>query len=127
ANTTNSHGNFGFTLKFNKGGTNLQGNSVYVYRVNMDVGGGNHRDVDVRVKSNSLTYLATPTSTAAVATGKFSVQYIDAITGADYTQLDFGNGTFQLNVTDGSSGGSADQFAIALRRPDGTLFHASTL
>jgi hypothetical protein len=131
ANTADTHGNFGFVAKFNKSGTNLQGNSVYVYRVNMDVGGGTMRHVDVRVKSNSLSYqAATQTSTTsgtAVVTGKFSVQYIDAITGTDYTQFDFGNGTFQLNVIDGGAGGSADQYAIAIRRPDGTLFHVSTL
>jgi hypothetical protein len=109
--------------------TSVKGNLEYVYRVNMDVGGGNFRDVDVHVKSDDMTYLGIDVSAApptAVATGRFYVRYIDTLTGQDYEQLDFGNGTFQLNVTDAGSGGLTDLFAIALRRPDGTLFHVST-
>ena len=139
ANTSNTHGNFGFTVKFNKSGTNLQGNAVYVYRMWMDVttgvtctgvGGPNCRYVDIVVKSNSLTALSvTPTSSTtgtAAVTGKFSVQYNDALTGQQYTQFGFGNGTFQINVTDGGSGGSKDMSADAMRRSDGTIFHLSS-
>jgi hypothetical protein len=133
---TNHKGNFGITVKFNKSGSSLQGNSIYVYRLYMDVttgaacsagGGPNCRDVDVVVKSNSLSSLSvSPTSSTtanAVITGKFSVQYNDALNGTQYTQFGFGNGSFQINVTDGGSGGSNDSFGEVMRRPDGTLFH----
>jgi hypothetical protein len=65
----------------------------------------------------------TTTNECAIVTGKFSVQYLDSITGQDYTQFDFGNGSFQLNVTDGSSGGPAgDDFGLQLQRNDGSNF-----
>lgn len=136
---SNHHGNFGITVKFNKSLTNLQGNALYIYRAYMDVttgalcgsgGGPNCRDVDVVIKSNSLTYLSvnqTSSSTGSgVITGKFSVQYNDAITGQQYTQFGFGNGTLQINVVDGGTGSSNDQYAGAFRRSDGTIFHLST-
>ena len=140
SNAGNRNGNFGFVFKWNSSGTNLQGNLVYVYRLDLDIVTGavcttpaaspNCRDVDVRVKSNSLAALSTTpqstTSTSGVATGKFSVQFLDALGGQDYAQFDFGNGSFQLNVLDGGLGGSADTFALALRNPDGTVFHLST-
>jgi hypothetical protein len=90
--TNNTHGNFGFNAKFNKEMTSVKGNLEYVYRVNMDVGGGNFRDVDVHVKSDDMTYLGIDVSAApptAVATGRFYVRYIDTLTGQDYEQLDF--------------------------------------
>lgn len=89
------------------------------------------------MKSNSLTVLTvnTPpggaacsptTPCTAVVTGKFSVQYNDALNGAQCPKFSFGNGTFQINVTDAGPGGSSDQFADAMHKPDGTIFHLST-
>jgi hypothetical protein len=139
ANTTNTHGNYGFVVKWNKGFTNLQGNLVYVVRVNMNVAPqgspANYRDVDIRVKSNSLSALSVtsgtnsascPSNSSGVFTGKFSVQYLDSVTGQDYTQFDFGNGTFQLNVNDCGSGPSGDTFGLALTTSNGNTFTPST-
>jgi hypothetical protein len=144
---TTHNGNFGITVKFNKSGSSLQGNAIYVYRVWMNVvtgalcpttGGSNCRDVDVVVKSNNLSALSvnmpTPSGTpcapttpcTAAITGKFSVQYNDAMTGVQYTQFGFGNGTFQVNVTDRGNGPGVDMFAEAMHNPDGTIFHLST-
>jgi hypothetical protein len=58
------------------------------------------------------------------ATGKFSVRYLDAITGVDYTAFDFTGGSYQLNATDGGAAG--DKYQIVLKRPDGTAFHSSS-
>jgi hypothetical protein len=63
------------------------------------------------------------TPCTAVITGKFSVQFNDAMSGVQYTQFGFGNGTFQVSVTDGGSGGSNDKFGDVMRRGDGTIFH----
>ncbi len=134
ANTTNTHGNFGFTAKFNKSGTNPQGNLVYVWRQRIDVGGGNMRDVDIRIKSNSLTALSVTTNLVtasctvndlAVMSGKFSVQYIDSLNNQEYTGLEFGNGSFQLNIFQCGPKSPNNRFSLVMTRPDGTPFHQS--
>ena len=116
ANTTDKHGYFSVLMKPGKA---PQGNLVYVYRVRMDVGGGNMRDVDVWVTSTSVTTL-----TGNSATGVFSVAYIDAQTGQHYAAFEFAGGTYRLSV--GSATGSAPaKFGLVLNRADGTVFHTT--
>ncbi len=124
SNTGTRNGYFGFLLKPGKTPT---GTVAYTYRVSMDVGGGNIRDVDVEVTSTSVASLNLHSGDGGgtvAATGKFSVRYLDAITGADYTAFDFAGGSYQLNATDG--GTSADKYQIVLKRPDGTGFHSNS-
>ena len=47
-----SRSNFGFTVKFLKNG-NIQGNSLYIYRVRTDIGQG-ARDYNWIIKSNAM-------------------------------------------------------------------------
>lgn len=124
SNTGTRNGYFGFLLRPGKTPT---GTVAYTYRISMDVGGGNIRDVDVEVTSTSVASLNLHTGGGGgtvAATGKFSVRYLDAITGANYTAFDFAGGSYQLNATDG--GTAADKFQIVLKRPDGTAFHSSS-
>ncbi len=124
SNTGTRNGHFGFLLKPGKTPT---GTVAYTYRVSMDVGGGNIRDVDVEVTSTSVASLNLHSGGGGgtvAATGKFSVRYLDAITGADYTAFEFAGGSYQLNATDG--GATADKYQIVLKRPDGTAFHSSS-
>ena len=124
SNTGTKNGYFGFFLK---SGKIPLGVVVYTYRVSMDLGGGVVRDVDIEITSTSITQLnlhQTETGGSVQAQGKFSVRYLDAITGVDYTSFDFTNGSFQLNATDNNSTG--DKYQIVLKRPDGSAFHSSS-
>lgn len=124
SNTGTRNGYFGFLLKPGKTPTGIV---AYTYRISIDVGGGNLRDVDVEVSSTSVVSLNLHSGGGGgtvAATGKFSVRYLDAITGADYTTFDFTGGSYQLNATDG--GAAADKYQIVLKRPDGTAFHSSS-
>jgi outer membrane protein assembly factor BamB len=124
SNTGTRNGYFGFFLKPGKTPT---GTVAYTYRISMDVGGGNLREVDVEVTSTSVASLNLRSGGGGgtvAATGKFSVRYLDAITGVDYTAFDFTGGSYQLNATDGGAAG--DKYQIVLKRPDGTAFHSSS-
>lgn len=120
ANTADTHGYFSFQVK---PGSASQGNLVYVYRVRMDVGGGNLRDVDVWVTSADVTSLEGNSSSATVM-GHFSVAYVDAQTGQRYSGFEFGGGTFKLSAVN-VTGKDPAGFSLVLKRPDGTIFHAS--
>lgn len=120
ANTADTHGYFSFQVK---PGSALQGNLVYVYRVRMDVGGGNLRDVDIWVTSTDVTSLEGSSSSATVM-GHFAVEYVDAQTGQRYSGFEFGGGTFKLSAVN-ATGKDPAGFALVLKRPDGTIFHAT--
>jgi hypothetical protein len=120
ANTSDMHGYTSFQMK---PGSVVQGNLVYVYRVRMDVGGGSLRDVDVWVSSSDVTTLSGDSSSAS-ATGHFSVVYVDARSGQLYSPSGFTGGTFKLTASNATAGAQAG-FALVLKQPDGTLFHAS--
>jgi hypothetical protein len=120
ANTSDTHGYFSLELT---PGSTPHGNVVYVYRVRMDVGGGNMRDVDVWVTSTDVTSLSGNGSSAA-ATGHFSVAYVDSQTGQHYSSFEFSGGTFKLNEANSTSKAPAG-ISIVMQRPDGTIFHAT--
>ena len=115
-NTGDRHGYFSLQMKPGKPPV---GNLVYSYRVRMDVGGGNLRDVDVWVTSMSITTL-----NGNSATGQFVVEYVDALTGQRYTTFEFSGGTFKLSFVN-ATGNSPAKFGLILKRPDGTLFHST--
>ncbi|HMC70174.1 MAG TPA: hypothetical protein VKJ07_13550, partial [Mycobacteriales bacterium] len=117
ANTPDTHGYFSAQLK---AGSAPGGNVVYVYRVRMDVGGGNMRDVDVWVTSTDVTSLSGNSSTAA-ATGHFSAQYVDAVTGERYTAFEFSGGTYKVTLSNATNKSPAT-FGLVLKRADGTIF-----
>src|SRR5207245_1650547 len=120
ANTSDTHGYTSFQMR---PGSVVQGNLVYAYRVRMDVGGGSLRDVDVWVSSSDVTTLSGDSSSAS-ATGHFSVVYVDAQSGERYSAFGFTGGTFKLTASNATTGALAG-FALVLKQPDGTLFHAS--
>jgi len=115
-NTGDRHGYFSLQMKPGKPPV---GNLVYIYRVRMDVGGGNLRDVDIWVTSTSLTTL-----NGNSATGQFVVEYVDSLTGQRYTPFEFSGGTFRLSFAN-ATGNSPAQFGLVLKRPDGTVFHST--
>ncbi len=115
-NTGDRHGYFSLQMRPGKPPI---GSLVYSYRVRMDVGGGNLRDVDVWATSTSITTLS-----GVSATGQFAVEYVDALTGQRYTTIEFSGGTFKLNVV-GATDTSPAKFGLVLKHADGTLFHST--
>lgn len=109
--STNSHGSFGFNVRYKKGSTTIpQGQLVYVFH--------GSDGYDYVVKSNSWEGggAAFTTSTASFS-GKANVSIIDPSTGAIVGGG--GNYTFRVDVTDGSP----NTFAISVYSPGGALYH----
>ncbi|HSS93900.1 MAG TPA: choice-of-anchor D domain-containing protein, partial [Candidatus Dormibacteraeota bacterium] len=116
ANAGDKHGYFSLQMKPGKPPV---GNLTYSYRVRMDVGGGNIRDVDVWVTSTSITTLSGDS-----ATGQFAVQYVDAQFSQHYSTFEFAGGTFKLTAVD-ATGTSPAKLQLVLKRADGTVFHTT--
>jgi hypothetical protein len=128
--------NFGFNVKYNKSGTNLQGNINVIVRNNGRV---------YQIKGNSMTSLvvnycpksATPCSApvspctgtatascpiAATFNGKASIQ--DITDPLNPISID-GNATLQVTMTDYGSPGTADTIGITVWNKSGGLWFAS--
>jgi uncharacterized repeat protein (TIGR01451 family) len=115
--------NFGFNVKFNKGGANLQGNlNTIVRRTEAD--GIQHV---YQIKANSMTSLATGTSSkgypTATFTGKANIS--DITDPLNVISID-GNATLQVTMTDvNGTGGSGDTLGITLWDKSGGLWYSS--
>jgi hypothetical protein len=129
-NVTNSAGikagdngtrnNFGFNVKYNKSGKNLQGNINTIVR-RME-GGVMHY---YQVKGNVMTSLAVQPSTAggtATFNGKASIQ--DITDPLNVIAVD-GNATLQVEMTDNGEPGSTDMIGITVWNKSGGLWFAS--
>ncbi|MEO7673703.1 MAG: Ig-like domain-containing protein [Pyrinomonadaceae bacterium] len=112
--------NFGFNVKYNKAGTNLQGN------VNVIVRGDGGRVYQIKgnvMRTLAVTQVsASPLVMAAVYTGKAN---ITDITDPLNTISFGGNATFQMNLTDRGEPGSADAIGITLWNDAGGLLFTS--
>jgi hypothetical protein len=105
-----SKANFGFNVKFNKKGTNLQGN------VNVLVRYGGHV---YKIKGNAISSLGVVNNQAQF-TGKANIQ--DVTDPLNPISLD-GNATLQLWMTDNGEPGSSDTLGIqVLDKNGGTWF-----
>jgi len=106
--------NFGFNVKYNKSGANLQG------QVNIIVRNGGHT---YQIKSNSITSLAAESTTGtATFNGKASIQ--DITDPLNPVSVD-GNASLQLTLTDRGEPGTSDSIAITLWNKAGGLWFAS--
>jgi hypothetical protein len=123
AGDDNTKNNFGFNVKFNKNGTNLQGNiNTIIRRTESD--GLLHV---YQIKGNAMTSLSTQnaTSTApakATFNGKASIQDITDplnVTGVD------GNATLQVVMTDAGEPGTWDRIAITVWNKQGGMWYSS--
>jgi hypothetical protein len=120
---TGSKMNYGFNVKYNKGGTNLQGNINIIVRNSGRV---------YQIKGNSMTSLsvtpalcanATTTSPCmAVFNGKANIR--DITDPLNPISVD-GNGTLQVTMTDKGEPGSADKIAVTLWNKSGGVWFAS--
>jgi hypothetical protein len=128
--------NFGFNVKYNKSGTNLQGNINVIVRNNGRV---------YQIKGNSMTSLvvnycpksATPCSApvspctgnasatcpiAAIFNGKASIQ--DITDPLNTISID-GNATLQVTMTDYGSPGTSDTIGITVWNKSGGMWFSS--
>ena len=110
---------FGFNVKYNKQGTNLQGNiNTIVRRTEAD---GLHV---YQIKGNSMTSLAVQTLTGtATFNGKASIQ--DITNPLSPIPVD-GNATLQVTMTDrGEPGSGSDTIGITVWNKQGGLWFSS--
>jgi hypothetical protein len=103
---------FGFNVKYNKGGTNLQGNVNLI-----DRSGGRV----YQFKCNALTALNVLSSTHATFTGKASVQ--DITDPNNVISID-GNATLQMELYDNGPG-STDTIGITVLNKSGGLYFSN--
>jgi uncharacterized repeat protein (TIGR01451 family) len=104
--------NFGFNVKYNKSGTNLQG------QINVIVRSGGRV---YQIKGNSMTSLAV-TGNKATFNGKASIQ--DITDPAAPVSID-GNATLQVTLTDNGEPGANDSIGITLWDKNGGLWFSS--
>ncbi|WP_143774412.1 YDG domain-containing protein, partial [Niastella vici] len=112
--------NFGFNIKYNKGGTNLQGTINTIIR-RME-GGVLHV---YQVKGNSMTSLTvngTATPPTAVFNGKANVT--DITNPASPISIG-GNYTLQVSMTDQGEPGTNDKIGITVFNKDGGIWYTS--
>jgi hypothetical protein len=107
-----STNNFGFHVKYNKTGTNLQGAVNTIVRNNGRV---------YQVKSNAITSVGVRDNTANF-TGKASIQ--DITDPSNVVSVD-GNATLQLWMTDNGEPGSLDTLGIQVLSKGGGLWYSS--
>jgi hypothetical protein len=106
--------NFGFNAKYNKSGTNLQG------QVNIIVRNGGRT---YQIKSKAITSLAANSSTGtATFNGKANIQ--DITDQLNPISVD-GNASLQLTLTDNGEPGTSDTIGITLWNKSGGLWFAS--
>jgi len=121
AGDAGSKNNFGFNVKFNKSGTNLQGNINTIIR-RKEIDGIVHV---YQVKGNSMTSLSTNIAQGpgkAVFNGKASVQ--DITNPLNVVSVD-GGASLQVTMTDMGEPGSSDRIAITVWSKTGALWFAS--
>jgi hypothetical protein len=118
AGDTGTKASFGFGVRFNKGGTNLQGGvNVIVRRTESD---GVH---SYQIKTNKLTSLSSNAATGeATFTGKASIQ---DITDPDNPVSVDGNAVIMLTMDDDGDPGTSDTLGITVWNKSGGLWFAS--
>jgi len=110
--TAGSNANFGFNVKYNRGGTNLQGN------VNIIVRSGGRV---YQIKSNVLSSLGV-SGAKANFTGKANIQ--DITDPLNPVSVD-SNATLQLWMTDNGEPGTKDTLGIQVLNKSGGIWFAS--
>ncbi len=122
AGTIGTKNNFGFNVKFNKKGTNLQGNINTIFRRREDDG-----ILHVyQIKGNAMTSLSTNTSNAAAKTAVFNGKAnMQDITNPLAPLSMGGNLTLQVTMTDRGEPGNKDDIGITVWNNDGGMLYSS--
>ena len=121
AGNVGSKNNFGFNVKFNKKGTNLQGNMTTMIR---------KTEVDglhiYKIKANNIKSLAVqPSSSGGKATINAKASIQDVTDPLNVISVD-GNASLQIKLSDwGNPGNQVDSIAITIWEKFGGLWYAS--
>jgi hypothetical protein len=110
--------NFGFNVKYNKSGTNLQGN------INVIIRNGGHT---YQIKGNSMTSLANQINSSgsggtSTFNGKASIQ--DITNPLVPVSID-GNATLQVTMHDNGTPGTNDTIGITVWNKNGGMWFSS--
>jgi hypothetical protein len=106
--------NFGFNVKYNKSGKNLQGNINSIVR---------NGDRVYQIKGNAMTSLSVNgTAKMAIFNGKANIQ--DITDPNNVIPID-GNATLQVTMTDNGEPGSSDKIGITVWNKSGGLWFSS--
>jgi M6 family metalloprotease-like protein len=117
AGDVGSKNNFGFSVKFNKKGTNLQGNYNSMVR-RTEAGVLN----TYQIKGNNFTSLAVQkTAVGGKATFNSKANITNVTTGTSVA----GNCISQVKLTDNGQPGTTDAIALTIWNPSGGLWFAS--
>jgi hypothetical protein len=129
-NPDNTRGYFGFNVRKQK--NSATGSMAFVYRERISPTTGQTcddltssttastscRDVDVTIRTTSVTSASTTQSSTwpvtGTATGKVTVRFVDAISGTAYTGLTLRDYDFRFDGYDAAPGGAADQFGLTV-------------
>lgn len=122
-----SKNNFGFNVKYNKKGTNLQGNiNTIVRKTILNTATGEYELHDYQVKGNVLSSLTVGTTiagvTPAVFTGKANLQ--DVTDPLNPVSID-GNFVLKVTMTDKGEPGSSDMISITVFDKTGGIWFTS--
>jgi hypothetical protein len=102
--------NFGFNVKYNKKGTNLQGNMNFIFRRMENDGIHTYQ-----IKANAMTSLGVNISSSTSQTAEFvSKANLTDITNPLNPIAHGGNKTLQVSLTDNGEPGANDMIAISL-------------
>ena len=114
AGDPDSHNNFGFSVKYNKGGTNLQGGINTIVR---------HAGRVYQIKGTVMTSLyASPLMGRATFNGKANIK--DVSDPQNPISVD-GNATLQVSMFDGEQSGGPDRIGITVWNKNGGLWFSS--
>lgn len=118
-----SKSNYGFTVKFNKQKTNLQGKITIIVR-HTDADGSQHV---YQIKSNALSSLTTQTDAATgVSTASVEAKAnVQDVTDPMNAVSIGGSATLRLTVTDAGEPGTGDAISVAVFQKDGGLLYSS--
>ena len=122
-----SKNNFGFNVKYNKKGTNLQGNiNTIVRKTILNTGTGEYELHDYQIKGNVLSSLTVGATVAgvtpAVFTGKANLQ--DVTDPLNPVSID-GNFVLKVTMTDKGEPGSSDMISITVFDKTGGIWFTS--
>jgi hypothetical protein len=122
-----SKNNFGFNVKYNKKGTNLQGNiNTIVRKTILNTATGEYELNEYQVKGNALSSLTVGTTvddvTPAVFSGKANLQ--DVTDPLNPVSLD-GNFVMKVTMTDKGEPGSSDMISITVFDKSGGIWFTS--
>ncbi|MER2998982.1 MBG domain-containing protein [Pontibacter populi] len=114
--------NFGFNIKYNKKGTNLQGKINSIVRRKEADGVVHVYQIKGNVMSSLSVQLLSPSTGKAIFNGQASIQ---DITNPDLPVSVEGGAMLQVTMTDMGEPGKNDQIAITVWKKDGGLWFAS--